>query len=358
VPGSLERFVLEYVESVGGIWEEVEPQVYDVMMPESLRRELLLGPVEVARLAFDPEALADHPAAQLMTFGHPSLDRFFALAQAQGHVASVYLPASNLAPHDLRSLVRRCLQLTPGLELEIGQRRVYHFRAALFWFEATYVSDEKEQDIVAIGVERYYGRPARHLEQALRSTDPGSPPSLPYPDAACLPLAQTYALARHELLRSVQVTAHARLAELQGAMRRQMARVSAYFSDLRAELHERQRRAGQDSESVARLLEQEHALEREEQARLAELRQKFSLQVELRLLNLLHVVQPKLKLQLYLTRPKGAPVTVEAIWDPLAQTLEAVPCPACGRPTLNLALNRSGQVGCQSCFVRAGSGPT
>ena len=34
-PGSspLEEFLRDYVETTGGVWDEIEPQVYDLMLP-------------------------------------------------------------------------------------------------------------------------------------------------------------------------------------------------------------------------------------------------------------------------------------------------------------------------------------
>jgi len=343
----LEGFVLEYVEAAGGVWDEAEPQVYDVMLPGELARQLELPPGEVARLAFDPEALAEHPLAHLMMFGNPSLERIFEEAQERGRVARVYLPGGNLAPHDLRVQVARGLKLGPGLGLSLGEVRVCHIHACLFWFEATFISDEREQAILEVGVERFYGRPLRHLQATLRQAGVAAAPALPYPDAPSLPLAQAYVLAREEALRSLQVAAHARLAELEGSYRRQAGRISSYFADLRAELAQRAERAANRGEDRARFEEQGRALALEEQARLSELRQKLALRVQVRLLNLLQVAQPKLLLRLWVGRPKQSPLQLQAVWDSLAQALEALPCPSCGRPTLELGWRRS--LGCPGC---------
>ena len=55
---ALEDFLRDYVETVGGAWDEVEPQVYDLLLPA----ETAGG---VVRVTFDPEALPEHPGAQL-----------------------------------------------------------------------------------------------------------------------------------------------------------------------------------------------------------------------------------------------------------------------------------------------------
>src|ERR1700680_3547999 len=54
----LEQFVRDYVEARAGAWDEIEPRVYD----------LLIGP-EIIQVAFDPEALPEHPSAQLASLG-------------------------------------------------------------------------------------------------------------------------------------------------------------------------------------------------------------------------------------------------------------------------------------------------
>src|SRR6266536_2926076 len=51
----LEQFLREYVDVAGGLWDEPEPQVYDVLWPDAEAPQ---------RLTVDPEALAEHPEEQ------------------------------------------------------------------------------------------------------------------------------------------------------------------------------------------------------------------------------------------------------------------------------------------------------
>jgi len=368
----LEKFVLEWVETVGGVWQTVEPQVYDVMLPETAADQLELAvPEGVFRLAFDPEALADHPGAHLMLFGNPILDHIFEQAQALGQVARVYLSGYNLSPHNLPSLLERGIQLPQGVALQLGEPRAYHFTSALFWFQATFISDEKEQDLFSVGVDLYYGRLVRHLEENIQSATLSESRPFPYPDAPRIPLTQAYALAREEATRAVTVAAHARLAELRARVQRESQRVIRYFADMRAELAERQARAAVKGDAPTRFEGQLQALDREEQVRLSELRQKMVLSVQVRLLNLLLVVQPKLRVPVRLVslmrpraalrnaapkeresvqaRQRGEVGQVELVWDPATGKVEAFPCPACGRPTLALALTPTGRIVCADC---------
>jgi vacuolar-type H+-ATPase subunit D/Vma8 len=139
------------------------------------------------------------------------------------------------------------------------------------------------------------------------------------------------------------------LAELQQYLQRETQRITGYFADLRAELTDRQLRAAAKGEDVAAFEAQRSALEREEQTQLADLRHKLALRVQIRLLNVLHVIQPKLRIRVQLVPPQGISGEIEVVFDPALQKVEATVCPECARPTLALALKRSGQVVCPAC---------
>ena len=81
----LEDFVRDYVETTGGVWDEVEPQVYDVLLPSAdSRPHGDAGEREILRITFDPEALPEHPGSQLASYGTPLIDRLLADALRRG----------------------------------------------------------------------------------------------------------------------------------------------------------------------------------------------------------------------------------------------------------------------------------
>jgi hypothetical protein len=148
---ALETFLRDYADVVGGLWDEVEPQVFDLMLPPPAPPGERVGSEpEVVRIAFDPEALPEHPGAQLASFGTPMVDRLLADAMRCGRRAELYLVGLNLAPQNLAGKIGRSLTLSSGLELRVGRVRPLHFPQAVFWFEATFVSDQKEQELLYV----------------------------------------------------------------------------------------------------------------------------------------------------------------------------------------------------------------
>lgn len=349
VAGSpLESFLRQYLDKTGGAWEEVEPQVYDLVPPAGTELPGRAGADSVMRLTFDPEALPEHPSAQLASFGTPLVDRLLADAVRRGRGGQYYMVGLNLQPHDLLGRLRRSLRTAPAT-IHIERMRALEFPQAVFWFQAAFVSDQKEQSILSIAIDLHYGREVRHADQLLDASRLAESPAPPLPPARALSLRDGYYIARGQLLRSLASLANHRGRELSQRCNLQVDRLVRYYADLRSELDEQKRRARNLDEAAARHAERLKALDREEQLRVAELRQKSVLHVDVRLLQLLRIEQPKLLVQAVLSADDHVSGKLEVVWDPLLEVLEAVACPSCGKPTFELTLERSGQIVCNFC---------
>lgn len=338
----LEQFVRDYVEVAGGVWEEVEPQVYDVLLPAD-------GQETQLRVAFDPEALPEHPNAQLASYGTPLVDRLLNEAVTRGRFAWLHVIGLNLSPHDLPGKVRRGLILPADCGTRLERARLLDFPQAVFWFQATFVSDQKEQEIVPVGLDLHYGRQVRHLEELLEPSRLSEVPAQQLPEARRLSLAAAYPVARERAIRTLAALANTRAREGSEHIERQIARMTLYYADLRGELEDQLERARARKDDLSRFAGRQEALEREERVRVSELRQKSALRLQVRLLQLLVLQQPKLWLLTTVTRG-GKPLgTLELVWDPLTEELEAAPCPECHRPTRAWEPTRLGRLLCPAC---------
>jgi hypothetical protein len=341
----LEDFVRDYVAVEGGDWDEIEPQVYDLLLPAS---DSAQGR-EIVRVAFDPEALPEHAGAQFASFGTPLIDRLLADAIRRGRRAHFYLVGLNLAPHDLGQRVRRALTLPEGLDLRLDRTRALHFAQAVFWFQATFISDQKEEEILPVALDLHYGREVRHLDRLLDTARMSEQPIMSLPEARRSSIAAAYPVAREHVVRTLAGLANLRSREVSEHIGKQIERMAAYYAELRSELEDQVRRAGERNEDLTRFAGRREALEREERLRIGELRQKSALRLQLKLLSLVTIWQPKLLLKASLVGRGRDVATLEFVWDPLIEGLEATPCPHCGRPTFELDQNRHGQLFCPVC---------
>ncbi len=344
----LEAFVRDYIDLAGGVWEEVEPQVYDLLLPGEICTDQA-SDRDVLRVAFDPEALPEHPGSQLAGFGAPLVDQLLENVARAGRFARAHVGELNLAPQDLSAKIGRALTLADGLKLELATARALDFPQAVFCFEATFISDQKESHVLSVAIELHYARQVRHLDELLREDRLSDEPSQLLPQAKRCRLADAYPLARGEAIRTFGALAGARRRELGERVDRQAARITRYYADLRGELHALAERAKSRGDDASKYGGRRAAIEREERIRITELRQTSTLNVHLRLANLLIVHQPKLLLGGILAVAHRTSEPLPLVWDPLVGALEAVPCPGCLRPTFHLETNRQQLVCCPAC---------
>jgi hypothetical protein len=348
----LEGFVRDYADVTGGVWDEVEPQVYDLLLPaEGAGPETSRMDREIVRVAFDPEAIPEHPAAQLASFGTPLMDRLLRDAMLRGRFTQMYIVGLNLTPHDLSGRVRRAYALPATTRLDIERVRPLHFPQAVFWLQATFISDQKEEEIVPVALDLHYGRQVRHLEALLDHARLSETPSAPLLEAWRMSLASAYALARDQALRTIAALANARHRQHSEHTERQIARMSRYYADLLGELDDQVVRASDRGDDIAKFTGRREALEREEKVRVAELRQKSTLRVQVRLLNVLLIRQPKLLIHAVLQTEKRDAEQLELVWDPFTEAPEAASCPQCQRPTFAFALSRLNKLACPDCAI-------
>jgi hypothetical protein len=357
IPSSpLEQFVRDYVEARGGVWDEIEPQVYD----------LLIGP-EITEVAFDPEALPEHPQAQLASLGSPLMDRLLADATERWSSARLYRVGLNLHPRDLESRVRRAVSLPQGAGLRVDRVRRMNFPQAIFWFKATFAGDQKEEELLPIGIDLHHRREVRHLDALLGEGRLSEEAQARLPEAPHASLAAGYRAARDHVVRTVAALANARRREWSARVEKQIARMVSYYAQLRQEAEEQAARArGRDTEApgvegaegvagddtaskaAARAAGRQESIDREERLRVAELRQKSAVRVQVKLAGLMVIHQPKLLVGATVTAKEKPVGGLEIVWDTLTESVEAVPCPRCGHPTFEFRLDRKG-LGCPNC---------
>lgn len=339
----LEQFLIEYVDAVGGLADEIEPQVYDVLMPDTDAPQ---------RIAFDPDALPEHPAAQLLTFGSVLLDDLLARAQTRGQVGLAFLDDVHLQPHALAQRVTRDLVLPEALTLRIENIRPLYVTHTLFWFEVTYLGEEKEQALYPLAIDRHYGRQVRYLDQLLNGERFADTRRWTFADAKASPLDRAYLTARDAIVRTVRAEVNTRQHQTQARLAEQTERMKRYYADLRAELVERIEKAQARGDETESLCLRQDVLNREEALRLDELARKAQIRVELKLVNLLHVKIPRLFISTRVTAkrfPVIHPAALTLTWDLLVEKTDALVCPNCQRPTFELRVNPQGILHCVEC---------
>ncbi len=151
------------------------------------------------------------------------------------------------------------------------------------------------------------------------------------------------------MVRTLSALANTYHRELHERLDRQLERIGRYYGDLRAEVEEQAQKARNRDGDPAKFIARLEALTREEELQGAELRRKSQLKVNLRLLNLLVIHQPKLLLHTAVVSVGSVVGRLEWVWDPLVEAIEAAVCPECSHPTFEFSVTRQGRLVCPAC---------
>jgi hypothetical protein len=367
----LADFVLNFCRAFGGI---VEPPVYgvhDVLLPEAVAAEHNVEPLQ--RLAFDEDATGGRFTR--LSYGHPLVERMVELAAASPACARLYITDVRLDKTGLPALARAALSLPNASLAEVPRADESRalFRVVRFNFRAALISDEKHEHQTTVLMDAQTGAAvpdftpaeALHLMETPAFTGlPFAPVAGPWfqpagstaGDEAAASDPLTPELLRALLNRAAQAAADAlagSLAAQRGRAARLLeldrARLDAYYAGLERDLQRRLARAADDARR-SRLEGKLAATRADHAAKLADAEAKHRLRLELDLVNLAVIAQPKL---MYTMRAENrqAGVTRPVVRDPLRRVIEPWTCAVCGRPNPKLFLCASGHLACDRCLA-------
>lgn len=315
-------FATDLLEHAGALVEPLEPTGLEAMLPDTLQQTLHAP--ELVRLGF---AIALPPEAQRVSLESDWLERFGALLGERGRVLRCVLEGTapalsspeRLLEHGLvlQNAVYRLTQVTPAWT-----------RCLLQFWRYTAISDEKRTGLIPFGLNLASGSAldpyVADLWQAAlapqRPTRGDVPPGTVLP--ADWPAPQLQTAVTRALPDRVRTHVHLFLAGMQRRLERDLARVHDYYTGLRQEAWQRLQRQHADSARERLRLE---AAEREYQAKVADLRQKYALRVTVDLEQTLLLATPVQRLELLIKRRKGER-RVLLDWHPLVRRLEPPPC--------------------------------
>ena len=359
----LARFVLGYLAQSGGI---VAPAVYgshETLLPDEVAARL--GTDAYLNLRFDAEESAPGGDDLRLSVNHPLVDRIAAqLLAAQGN-SEVFINHLRL---DKKGLLEQAEKNIGIANARLSQKKgaleeqaLHHYLR--FNFKVTFVSDEKQESLASLVMDAQSGyaiTDPQHL-QRLYSTE--TIPGYPYMSVAparwlgadAIDAPTTYQALLERAQKALEAQLAPRMTAMQNRIQRflelDQARIQEYYDALESDLRRRIERA-EESESGRGKGSQEKlaAVQAERAAKLIDTLARYQLRLEVELVNVQRIVQPKVILPVEIG-DRRLTVTRFVVWDPLQHALEALVCAVCGQPGENLHLCTGGHLAHEECLA-------
>lgn len=315
-------FAARLLEYDGALVETLDPEGLEAMLPAPVQH--ILHAPEFVRLGFGAEL---RPDVHRVSLESDWLDRFGQLLGERGRwlqrVVHVPLPTlshpERIVEHGLvlHNAIYRLSRVTPAWT-----------RSLILLLRYTAISDEKRTGIIKFGLNLANGSAldpfVDDLLTAALGAESAAGASVP-PDAQLPPdwtVTRLHTVVTRALPARVQAHLRLFLQGMQRRLERDLERVHEYYTGLRQESWQRLHKQSTDSARERLRLE---AAEREYQAKVADLRQKYDLRVTVELEQTLILTSPVQRLELTIKRRKGER-RVALDWHPLTRRLDPPPC--------------------------------
>jgi hypothetical protein len=339
----------------GALVEEIQPDGLEIFAPKQVQEALELA--EWSRVGFGT-VLPEEAVRVSVESGWAQ--RLLRLPGLRGKYATYDLPFGSPSQTALeleRELGRAFVLENATFRLkDVAQALSYYF---LLVFQVTSTSDDKREDILFLCINESNGSMAGHLiSPLLAKLREEKRSTTAVPVQVELPLSLSGQRLRELARRMLPGVIRARLVPFLAGMERRMSRdlerLHAYYSDLRSEtaarLEDRKRKGGNSQAAEAEQVRLQ-AIEREYDAKVADLDRKYAVSIEAKLTQVVRARLPVLRADLVLLRRKGVR-KLQIDWNALARGFDQIVCEACfGTPRIFRVCDDKLHCVCSACMT-------
>ncbi len=338
----------------GALVEPIEPDGLEIMAPPHIQQALALP--EWSRVGFGAEIPSQ---AVRVSFESDWAEQLEGLLGERGRLAHFLLqerPYPAPRPEFEKTIQREFV--LQNATLRLGSVEEARARYLLLAFRMTATSDEKREDLVTLCVNESNGALASTLAGPLLGrlrTEDHMERARPdeAAQAAGWSAQQIGTRSAGLLVPRIRSQLSPFLAGMERRMARDLERLHAYHSDLQKEAaarrDERGRTGGSDDSLKAEQMRLE-AIEREYHTKVADLRRKYAMSVEVCFLQALRADMAVRRAAVTVLRRKGSRQT-HLDWNPIARRFDLFPCEGCWTsPRVYCVCDDRLHLICPSCF--------
>ena len=355
----LQDLILGYCRQVGGLVEPPAYGIHETLLPDEVAARWGVDAIQKFNFTREGDSGTIQGDATLIHYGHPLVESIVAELRQQTANGQFFVNNLRLDKPGLYAVIEKALNLSNAklfpVHGAVERQRLYHL--VCFNFKASIISDEKREIILPVWMDLQGGYAVKrddierlaifdtenqftHLTSAEPTWIAGEIHSLKV-------LAALLDRARQSALIELAPNLEGFQKRLQRFLGLDRARLIEYYQDLSKDAEKRLHKASEDRRSVmeAKL----KAILAERQIKLTDVEQKYRLRVELELINLAIIAQPKLDLLVDIKK-RSATVKRQVVWDPLRHIVEPLVCNVCEQSGDGLYLCENGHLAHASCL--------
>ncbi|HLE62545.1 MAG TPA: hypothetical protein VI750_05365 [Pyrinomonadaceae bacterium] len=317
----LRDFVSTLLQREGALVEQLAPNTLEVLAPSHMQQALRIGDLEYLSFGPDPP-----DGTQPVTLESDWLERLGQLLGNRGRKARCVLRVPAPAPAFPERLLAHAVSLQNAVCDLVSVSAAWTAYLILL-FRYTAFSDEERDGMLTLGVNLANGAAIEEpsaIDLFRASALPDNRQSV-FPPASELPPSWSNERVNLWIKHAFPPRLNQHLAPfvrgLQRRLDRDLARIHDYYGDLQRESVGRLRKRDGEARERLRL----ESIDREYRSKVEDLRQKYSLRVDVTLSQSLELIMPVQRFELVIKRRK-ARRQLHLDWNPLLRRLDLPPC--------------------------------
>lgn len=343
----IRSFVTKCLESVGTLVEFTAYNYAEVLIPDEFID--YFDDENYYKLAFDFDVAKRHEEAEFVTYGSYFLDNVIDLASQKGltcrrHILDETVELRNLPQKIANKITFR----NQRINFLANSPVLYHY--LLFNFKVSYVSDEREDQIIKLLVNLNTCHVDNRMLESIGSAFFTDNPHTNYGAENIQPVDYAYKVATEALEEQIQPRIHEIQNKIEIRLAGEKNRITEYYDQIDNELklkleklNERENKEGSNTINDKLRLSM---IER--QRRLKEIEEKNALNAHVTLFNATLISQTKIRNK-YNVKKGKVERDVYVVWNPVLKDVEPLICEICGTETFDVDLCSSSHLGCKEC---------
>ncbi len=302
-----------------------------------------------------------------LSVNHPLVEKIAQTIRRQPANALAYISGVRIDKRGLVEAGQKQIAL-PNARLEAIAKRQEEGQLHYYLlcnFKITFISEEKQEELRSVVMDVQAGHAVsdgallRRLEiidsEPFFADLPVAPPRwFQASEQAALSADVLQALiprAEKALQRQLASQVAALTVRMQRHLTLDLARIQDYYDEMAGDLQKRQTRTGEEETERKQAFEDKLAvLEAERAAKLQDAQSRYTMRIEMSLINALLVGQAKVVLPVAISN-RTASIQRTLIWDPLLHRIEPLVCDVCGEPGESLHLCTGGHLAHEKCLA-------
>jgi len=348
----LQTFCRDVLDVKGGLTEVNEYALMETALPAELAS--FLGVPEYATLAFHPEVAEENPGSHLVTFGSPILHNLVQLGISIGRIRKkVASQTSRFTPQTTLEAVRSALTFVRCRPPVLKHSAVKVHKLAVFAFRVVYLSDEKQDEIINVGVDMSTLRDMTRYLTSYENVFFTADESLlaDYPVVPCQDYRAAYEKAKEYLIPTLKSRLKQHQQRLADLCTGELTKLLSYYNEVINDLERRADRTNANDryESLRAKISSSKA---EMEKRVDNIVGKYTVSASVELDTVALYMIPKASVALEAQHGRDF-YPLQVLYNLATNQIEPPACPVCGQPfTVAYPVPGKGFVCSEECQVQ------